>query len=155
MSLSSFIRDNQEEIIREFSAFAKTLMHSDADMSEKDLRDHAAEMLTAIAKDMGIRQTTGEQARKSQGLGTAQTMAESAALHADDRIQHGYSSRGVLAEFRALRASVLKLYENSGQTDLSEVRRFNEAVDEALTDRRELIISSCANAVPASRTVPT
>jgi signal transduction histidine kinase len=38
-----------------------------------------------------------------------------------------------LAEFRAQRASVLKLYENSGQTDLSEVRRFNEAVDEALT----------------------
>ena len=47
-------------------------------------------------------------------------------------ILHGYRSRGVLAEFRALRASVLKLYENNGQTDFSEVRRFNEAVDEAL-----------------------
>ena len=133
MSLKTLIRDNQEEIIREFSAFAKTLMPSDADMSEQDLRDHAAELLTAVVTDMGIRQTADEEARKSKGLGTAQTMAASGALHADDRILHGYSSRSVLAEFRALRASVLKLYDNSGQTDCSEVRRFNEAVDEALT----------------------
>ena len=133
MSLKTFIRNDQEEIIREFSAFAKTLMPSDAVMSEQDLRDHAAEILTAVTKDMGISQTASEQVRKSQGQGTAQTMAESGALHADDRILHGYSSRNVLAEFRALRASVLKLYENSGQIDLSEVRRFNEAVDEALT----------------------
>jgi signal transduction histidine kinase len=133
MSLSTFIRDNQEEIIIEFSAFAKTLMPSDADMSEEELRDHAAEILTAVAKDMGISQTADEQVRKSQGLGTAQTMEESGALHADDRIQHGYSSRAVLAEFRALRATVLQRYEVSGHTDLSEVRRFNEALDEALT----------------------
>jgi signal transduction histidine kinase len=137
MSLSSFIRDNREEIISEFSAFAKTLMPSDASMSEEELRDHAAEILTAVAKDMGISQTADEQARKSQGLGTAQTMAKSGALHADDRIRHGFSSRAVLAEFRALRASVLKLYEKSGQTDLSEVRRFNEALDEALTASAE------------------
>jgi signal transduction histidine kinase len=108
-------------------------MPSDADMSEEELRDHAAEILTAVTKDMGISQTVAEEVRKSQGLGTAQTMEDSAALHADDRIRHGFSSRAVLAEFRALRASVLKLYERSGQTDLSEVRRFNEALDEALT----------------------
>jgi hypothetical protein len=132
MSLSAFIRDNQERIIIEFSAFAKTLMPSDADMSEQELRDHAAEILTAVAKDMGIFQTSAEEARKSQGLGSADTMAESGALHADS-IQHGFNIRSVLAEFRALRASVLKLYESSGQTDLSEVRRFNEAIDEALT----------------------
>ena len=133
MSLRTFIQGNHEEIIREFSAFAKTLMPSGADMSEGELRDHAAEILTAVAKDMGTIQTAEEQHRKSQGLGTAQEMAESGALHADHRIQHGFSSQALLAEFRALRASVLKLYENSGQTDLSEVRRFNEALDEALT----------------------
>jgi hypothetical protein len=69
MSLKTFIRDNHEEIISEFSAFAKTLMPSDADMSEEELRDHAAEILTAVAKDMGISQTADEEARKSQGLG--------------------------------------------------------------------------------------
>ena len=40
----------------------------------------------------------------------------------------------MLAEFRALRACVLRLYEDSGALDLSEVRRFNEAIDEALTE---------------------
>ena len=42
-------------------------------------------------------------------------------------------SKAVLAEFRALRASVLRLYEESGATDLGDVRRFNETIDEALT----------------------
>jgi signal transduction histidine kinase len=40
----------------------------------------------------------------------------------------------VLAEFRALRATVLRLYEKSGGTDLTDVRRFNEAIDEAMTE---------------------
>jgi signal transduction histidine kinase len=61
-------------------------------------------------------------------------MVASGRLHADDRIQHGFNLRGVLAEFRALRATVLGLYEESGASDLSEVRRFNEAIDEALIE---------------------
>ena len=61
-------------------------------------------------------------------------MAASGRLHADARILHGFSLRAVLAEFRALRATVLRLYESSGESDLGEVRRFNESIDEALTD---------------------
>ena len=61
-------------------------------------------------------------------------MAASGKLHADDRIQHGFTFRSVLAEFRALRATVLRLYDNSGESDLTDVRRFNEAIDEALTE---------------------
>jgi signal transduction histidine kinase len=40
----------------------------------------------------------------------------------------------LLAEFRALRHTILRLYEESGATDISEVRRFNEAIDETLTE---------------------
>jgi signal transduction histidine kinase len=133
MSLSVFIRDHHDEIIREFAVFARTLMPPGAAMSEAELRDHAEELLTAIALDMGAAQTPNEQSRKSRGLGTAQTMAASGRLHADDRIQHGFAIGAVLAEFRGLRATVLRLYEVSGSTDLAEVRRFNESVDEALT----------------------
>ena len=61
-------------------------------------------------------------------------MEASGRLHAADRILHGYPFQAVLAEFRALRASVLRLYEESGATDLTEVRRFNEAIDEGLTE---------------------
>lgn len=134
MSLSSFIRDHFEEIIGEFAVFAKTLVPPGAEMSEVQLRDHAEEMLTAVVRDMGTAQNGAEQSRKSRGRGSAHTMQASAKLHADDRIQHGFTFRSVLAEFRALRATVLGLYEDSGGTDLSQVRRFNEAVDEALIE---------------------
>jgi signal transduction histidine kinase len=134
MSLSGFIRDHHEEIISEFAAFAKTLMPAGADMSEAELRDHAEEILTAVVRDIGTPQTAEEQSRKSQGRGTANIMEASGRLHADDRIQHGFTFRSVLAEFRALRATVLRLYEESGATDLTEVRRFNEAIDETMTE---------------------
>jgi signal transduction histidine kinase len=61
-------------------------------------------------------------------------MAMSGRLHAEERIAHGFTPGQVLAEFRALRASVLRLYERSGQTDLQGVTRFNEAIDEVLTE---------------------
>jgi signal transduction histidine kinase len=103
-------------------------------MSDAELRDHAYEMLMAVVQDLTAAQSREEQHRKSQGHGSAQCMKASATLHADNRIQHGFTFRSVLAEFRALRATVLRLYQESGTPDLHEVRRFNEAVDEALTE---------------------
>ena len=133
MSLSAFIRNHHEEIISEFAVFARTLMPPGADMSEEELRDHAEDILNAVAEDMSLVQTGDEQALKSQGRGSAKTMEVSGKLHADDRIQHGFPFRSVLAEFRALRATVLRLYAASGAADLGEVARFNEAIDESLT----------------------
>jgi signal transduction histidine kinase len=133
MSLSAFIRDNREQIIIEFARFAKTLMPPGADMTVAELRDHAEEILTAVVEDMNMAQTSDEQSRRSQGRGSAKLMEASGKLHADDRIKHGFTFRSVLAEFRALRATVLDLYEKSG-ADLTDVRRFNEAIDEALTE---------------------
>lgn len=134
MSLADFIRGRHEDIIREFAVFAKTLMPPEVEMTEAELRDHAKEILTAVVEDMRLAQTLAEQHRKSQGGGSAHTMEASGRLHAADRILHGYTFEAVLAEFRALRASVLRLYDESGATDLREVRRFNEAIDEALTE---------------------
>jgi signal transduction histidine kinase len=134
MSLRAFIRDHHEHIISEFAAFARTLMPPGAGMTETELRDHAKEILTAVVHDLGTSQTAEEQSRKSRGHGSARIMEASGKLHADDRIQHGFTFRAVLAEFRALRATVLRLYEQSGETDLADVRRFNEAIDEAMTE---------------------
>jgi hypothetical protein len=134
MSLSSFIGDHHEEIISEFAVFAKTLIPPGAEMTETELRDHAEDILTAVVRDVGTAQSSEEQSRKSRGLGSAKVMEASGKVHADDRLQHGFTFQSVLAEFRALRATVLRLYEESGGTDLSEVRRFNEAIDETLTE---------------------
>lgn len=134
MSLLLFIRGHREDVIREFATFAKALMPSGAEMTDAELRDHADDILTALLEDMALEQTPEEQHRKSQGGGSARLMAVSGRLHAQDRIGHGYTFQAVLAEFRALRASVLRLYESSGATDLRDVRRFNEGIDEALTE---------------------
>lgn len=134
MSLSRFILANQEDIIQEFAAFAQTLMPEGVVMSEVELRDHAAELLAATALDMNTEQSSDEQSRKSMGRGTARLMSTSGTLHADARLQRGFSLRSLLAEFRALRAVVLHRYELSGASDLSEVRRFNESIDEAMAE---------------------
>ena len=134
MALLPFLQHNHETIIREFAAFARSLMPTGANMSESELRDHAEEILTAFATDMQLEQSPQEQALKATGHGSARSMVASGQWHADDRIKHGFSFESVLAEFRAMRATVLRLYEESGETDLGEVRRFNEAVDEALTE---------------------
>ena len=134
MSLSGFIRGHHEEIISEFAVFAKALMPPGPEMTEVELRDHADEILTAVVEDMGIAQSPEEQSLKSRGRGAARTMESSGTRHADDRILHGFTFRAVLSEFRALRATVLRLYETSGESDLADVRRFNEAIDEAMTE---------------------
>ena len=57
MTLISFVTNNHEAIIQEFEQFARTLMPPDAKMTAAELRDHAEEMLTALAIDMGEIQT--------------------------------------------------------------------------------------------------
>jgi signal transduction histidine kinase len=134
MLLSAFIQQNHNDIIGEFSAFARTLMPPNTLMTEQELRDHCEELLRAIAEDLDTEQTSDEQSQKSRGHGSAHRMGVSGRLHADGRLHHGFTLAQVLAEFRALRASVLRLYEISGDADLAGVRRFNEAIDEALTE---------------------
>ncbi len=134
MLLSTFIQQHHREIIGEFSAFARTLMPPNSPMTEVDLRDHCEELLSAIAEDLATAQTPDEQSQKSWGRGSANMMSMSGRLHADGRLHHRFIIGQVMAEFRALRASVLRLYELSGEADVAGIRRFNEAVDEALTE---------------------
>ena len=134
MPLKEFISRHHEQIIGEFSAFARTLSPSGSDMTEADLRDHAKDMLTAIAQDLNAEQSAEEQSEKSKGHGLVNVMAASGRLHAEARIEHGFTPGQMLAEFRALRASVLRLYEASGQLDLKRVTKFNEAIDEVLSE---------------------
>src|SRR5512140_1973299 len=133
MRLREFIAGHHHEIIGAFTAFERTVIPSGSDMTETDLRDHAKEMLMAIAQDLNTEQSADEQSQKSKGHGWANVMAASGRLHAEGRIEHGFTPGQVLAEFRALRASVLRLYERSGHTDIEGVTRFNEAIDEVLT----------------------
>ncbi len=135
--LAEFIETERLTIVKEWEVFARTLLPGARGLPRIDLRDHADEILTAIIHDMRSRQTPSEQAEKSKGRGDAQRMAEIGQLHAVLRIENGFKLSQLVAEYRALRASVLRLWEKAGEKaggDPGGLTRFNEAIDEALAE---------------------
>jgi signal transduction histidine kinase len=133
MDLAEFIDAERVAIVREWEVFARSLMPAAGGLTSLALRDHADEILSAIVGDMKSRQTAAEQAEKSKGRGEAQHLEQVGKLHAALRIEVGFKLGQMVAEYRALRASVLRLWENKG-TDSGGVTRFNESIDEALTE---------------------
>ena len=67
MRLADFIFDNMEAILGEWEEFAATLLPAAAGMSSLALRDHAKQILEAVAKDLSTPQTRQAQAEKSKG----------------------------------------------------------------------------------------
>jgi signal transduction histidine kinase len=139
MRLGEFIVSAMEPILVEWEAFAATQLPAAASMTREALRNHASQMLTAIAKDLSEPQSAEAQAQKSKGLAPAfadapETAAETNALL---RAQGGFDINQMAAEYRALRASVLRLWAKelgSATTDLQDTIRFNEAIDQALAE---------------------
>ena len=139
MSLASFITQNMDEILAEWEAFATTLEPAASQMSALALRDHAKGILDAIALDIRTRQNPDEQQQKSQNLVPDDASARSAAsIHGAMRHDSNFSLVQLSAEFRALRATVLRLWlprvSAMSPTTTDEMVRFNEAIDQALAE---------------------
>ena len=139
MRLAEFITDNMEAILAEWEAFAASVLKAGANMTSLALRDHAPAILDAVVKDITAAQTREAQAEKSKGRAprTLGSPATAAQTHAVLRAQSGFDINQLVAEYRALRASVLRLWidasplgEGSGQ----EIIRFNEAIDQAIAE---------------------
>jgi signal transduction histidine kinase len=107
-------------------------------MTSLALRDHASEILRAIALDIESGQSDIEQAYKSKGhVQIAEATRTAAMTHGALRHLAGFDLRQLAAEFRALRASVLRLWLKRGtqdETALYQMTRFNEAIDQALAE---------------------
>ena len=131
--LAEFIDEKRIEIVEEWKVFAESLTPAAHGMTATALRDHADEILTAIVSDMKSQQTAAEQAEKSKGRGKAQRLGKIGKIHAELRIENGFKLGQLVAEYRALRASVLRLFQSDG-ADAAGVTRFNESIDEALTE---------------------
>lgn len=139
MRLAEFIRHNVDAILREWEAFAATLLPAAATMTPLALRDHAPAILEAMAKDLTTSQTREEQSEKSRGWapkveGAPETAAQT---HAVLRARGGFDIIQLVAEYRALRASILRLWIDAGpldQTGVEDMLRFNEAVDQAVAE---------------------
>jgi signal transduction histidine kinase len=140
VGLSEFITQNHEAILADCEAFAETMLPAAARMDSAALRDHAAQVLTAIALDMKQPQTRREQREKSQGHGPRLDGDEptAAEIHGGLRATAGFDVNQTTAEYRSLRASVIRLWFESGPTlgrdEVFELVRFNEAMDQALAE---------------------
>ena len=139
MRLADFILRNMETILEEWEEFAATLLPAAAGMTSLALRDDAKPILEAIAKDISTPQTKEAQAEKSKGrapnlTGAPETAAQ---VHAVLRARSGFDINQLAAEYRALRASVLRLWMDAyvpDDTNLDDMLRFNEAIDQAIIE---------------------
>jgi signal transduction histidine kinase len=139
MRLADFILRDMESILVEWEAFAASLLPAAASMTPSALRDEAKEILEAVAKDLSTSQTKQAQIDKSRGrapklIDASETAAQT---HAILRARSGLDINQLASEYRALRASVLRLWTESCQPDdinLEDVIRFNEAIDQALAE---------------------
>lgn len=140
MRLADFILTNREPILAEWEAFARTCAPASGTMDVEALRDHADQMLTAIAADLQTPQGHLEQSEKSKGHARAEgpETVTAAEQHGAGRAESGFSVEQMVAEYRALRASVIRLWTTQkGEmvpTDVEDLTRFNEAIDQSLAE---------------------
>ncbi|AXK73193.1 sensor histidine kinase [Lysobacter sp. TY2-98] len=137
MQLSRFIHSQMDAILADWEEFARRNAPDDSHMTDLALRDHARDILYAVALDLESPQSQDEQFAKSQGdSDDVRGPRTAAAIHGALRQDSDFSLLQLSAEFRALRATVLRQWlPTVGHVDdhtLDEMVRFNEAIDQAL-----------------------
>lgn len=91
---------------------------------------------------MTTKQSQTQQFDKSQDMASAKALPDSAAnIHGMMRRHEGMNVSEVVAEFRALRATVLRLWlptlTNMSEELVDGLIRFNESIDKAVADAIE------------------
>jgi signal transduction histidine kinase/ActR/RegA family two-component response regulator len=141
MRLGDFIEANLEAILVEFEAFARSIWPDGASVELSEARNDAQHILHATVADMRTVQTMAQQADKSKGAGRVRerrgVLGQPSISHGTARAVSGFDLWALIAEYRALRASVLRLWRASEPLpdvrDLDELTRFNESIDQSLT----------------------
>lgn len=141
MLLEAFILENIEPILAEWETYAKSIWPA-IEATPVELRDHAEAMLVAVAMEMGKPQSAHQKKEKSLGRGDnkkdARQLDRASHVHADNRFDSGFDLRQLVAEYRALRASVIRLWQKSNPVsepnDFENLLRFNEAIDQLLAE---------------------
>lgn len=146
MRLASFIAANLDPILSDWIAFARKQLPAAHHMDNAALLDHCKKVLEEIVSNMSRQESEHERKLKSEGDGQEASTSASvpARIHGRQRERQGFELGQMVAEYRALRASVLRLWQPSADSaagkDLQDVIRFNEAVDQALAESVEEFI---------------
>ena len=152
MRLADFIVENLEPILVEWEAFARGITPGE-EMDALALRDHAGEILLATVADMRSARSSAERSARARGHrredGTCLNGVSE--QHAIGRLGSGFDLLELVSEYRALRASVLRLWHESAarshDSDVDDVTRFNESIDQSLAKA----VSSYTKRVDQSR----
>lgn len=134
MRLTEFIARNHDAIIADWVAFAATLRPWSDGRSTKSLRNHAEQLLSAVVSDMETPQTAEQKSDKSHGLTRRGKLAHVGQMHAEQRLATGFDLEQLVSEYRALRASIMRLWSEDGHGGDADVTRFHEAIDEGLSE---------------------
>ncbi|MBT2325738.1 HAMP domain-containing histidine kinase [Variovorax paradoxus] len=136
MNIATFLETAAGRILSDAATYARTLPAL-ANAEEAVLRDHLPELLQAITADLGRPQSRTESIQRSHGDAPAADHETAAQAHGLARAQSGITTSQLVAEYRALRSSVLRLYGeaySSVPAALEEIGRFNEAIDQAVAE---------------------
>jgi signal transduction histidine kinase len=138
MRLSQFILDNLEAILQEWENFARSLKSGHL-MSTEALRNDAERMLRFVASDIESAQTSRQELAKSTGHGPELPHGQLSAAH-----EHGisravarFSPIELVAEYRALRASVTRMWIDAApltRETVDQIVRLNEAMDQLVAE---------------------
>lgn len=139
MDLSAFIEQEIPTIVTEWAEQALRLAGEARPLAVIDLKKAGAQLLSSVAADMRTLQEDASQVAKSRGefAEAPSAVKDAAQRHADDRLSQGFNLDDIIAEYRALRATVLRLWQETdsdGAAAFQQMIRFNEAIDEALTE---------------------
>jgi signal transduction histidine kinase len=141
MRLADFILANVEPILVEWESFARSIWPTVAAADPAEVCGEAEDILRAAVLDMQSNQSAAQQADKSKGASRARdeggSLGRASSSHGTGRVASGFDLWAVVAEYRALRASVLRLWRESSPSpdlrDVDDVTRFNESIDQSLT----------------------
>jgi len=134
MTLTDFIEANLTDLVQDWTDYAKTISAQGHPSTQTQRRDVGAEILRAIVVNMRVSQSAAQQQAKSHGSrDPASASNVTAGSHANLRVIQGFDITDVVAEFRALRAAVLRrwarLQPSPSVEVLDEMTRGNEAID--------------------------
>lgn len=143
MRLPDFILANLEPIMAEWEIFARSIWpnQSGSIVDPATLRNDAENMLRAAVNDMRSGQSSIQQSDKSKGRGRVSRLSlavdQVSTTHGSERYASRFGLPAIIAEYRALRASVIRLWGEAGakpnSDDLKDLTRFNEAIDQSLS----------------------
>lgn len=123
-----------EAILQEWEEFAESIQPISGSMSKEALRNDTKALMEEVADELETPQSKYEQAEKSKGHSLLPPTG-TAAGHGLERMEAGFGIDDVINEYRAVRATVVRLWEETrpqDQIDLNDLIRFNEAIDQRI-----------------------